>query len=157
MASYQAPIGRQTGTFNSSDFNFQDNILSYSEVVKLSDDQIISGKKTFLSSTTMNEITNNGSTYLQDMTIAGNTIIGDELSDTLRIKCQTTNIEGDVNITGTFQSTTLDQVKVDVTDHTELLENTMNLTQNQSIVDHKTFNDDVTVIGTLKGINDTAK
>jgi len=70
MASYQAPIGRQTGTFNSSDFNFQDNILSYSEVVKLSDDQIISGKKTFLSSTTMNEITNNGSTYLQDMTIA---------------------------------------------------------------------------------------
>jgi len=163
MASYQAPQGRQTGTFNSSDFNFQDNILSYSEVVKLSDDQIISGKKTFLSSTTFNEITNNGSTYLQDMTIAGNTIIGDESSDTLRIKCQTTSIEGDVNITGTFQSTTLDTLKSDVvdlstnivnintniTDHQELLGNTMNLTGDQSLIDHKTFNNDVTILGTL--------
>jgi hypothetical protein len=55
MAEYDPPLNNNA-LFNVSDFDYQNQNVSYSDVVTLANDQFVSGTKTFLSNTNLNGI-----------------------------------------------------------------------------------------------------
>jgi hypothetical protein len=145
MAEYDPPLNNNA-LFNVSDFDYQNQNVQYSDVVTLANNQIISAEKTFLSNTNLNGIINEGDTYLENMTIAGNTIIGDESGDTLVINCNGTTMNGSLTATGNVTSTNITSLTSDVTD---LDSTTVKLTGTQEIAGMKTFTSNVRVENVL--------
>ena len=137
MAEYDPPLNNNA-LFNVSDFDYQNQNVQYSDVVTLANNQIISAEKTFLSNTNLNGIINEGDTYLENMTIAGNTIIGDESGDTLVINCNGTTVNGSITSTGNVTSTNITSLTSDVAD---LSSNVVRLAGDQTITGTKTFTD----------------
>ena len=88
MASYNIP-DRVNSTFNSAYFN-NSNSIDTSKFVDMYSEQIINGVKSFISTTNFSNIDTDNITvqnqmYLQNLTITGNSIIGDTTTDTLVI------------------------------------------------------------------------
>jgi hypothetical protein len=64
MSKYSAPKNKKTKTFNLNDFQFQDSFITYNNALNLSNNQVISGEKTFstdlvIDSTTTGSLTIN--------------------------------------------------------------------------------------------------
>ncbi|MBT6231346.1 MAG: hypothetical protein HOI47_32290, partial [Candidatus Scalindua sp.] len=143
MSFFSLPKNIGNTVFNASDFTAATDYITYEDAMSLNTAQTVSASKTFLANTNMTGIVNSADTYLEDLHIGGSTVIGDSPLDSLLIKCATTSIQGNVDISGIFSSTTLNALKTDfvdlstnVTDH---MANTVTLDGSQNITGVKTF------------------
>lgn len=83
MSTYKAPKTRSGSTvFNPSNFNYQDDTLTFADAVTLTDNQIVNSQKTFTGNVT---VSNNA-----QFSASGNSILGDADSDVVTIKGNTT-------------------------------------------------------------------
>ena len=66
MSKYFAPKKRKTNLFNLSDYQYQDNFVSFNEVLNINNQQVITGEKTFSTDLIVDSTATTGSLTITD-------------------------------------------------------------------------------------------